>query len=373
MRARDLIKVLAVSINLICFNSFYIGAKLATKGESQSLKFGIISATRDVASQDHVAVADDIYHADTPSITACVRKVGSKCQFYPCMQKNESVIALNATFNNIGYAARFVHRDSNVKREQMATPTGGDWGAGCAVSDKYKFVYVHVLKSGGSTTKEFLRKSICGEEAGVDANKCNAFKSTIRPMGCSMAVRQHPHYFFFSFARNPFTRMFSMYSMIDGFKGSTKSKGISASERPKLLRNHHRRLSTEDFSFADFVLKPGERKKHTFMSSSHYHQQNNFLFSWQMCPTFDFLGRVEHYDEDMKTILRYVGATEMLDYFNGINGTVKVINTWGANKKSSMEGDLRSVYTQDVVDEVVKGYQADFDLLGYDKTVVPQF
>jgi hypothetical protein len=129
---------------------------------------------------------------------------------------------------------------------------------------------------------------------------------------------------------------------------------------------------TDAFSFHDFVMKPNERGNHTTMHAGHYDQQTTFIFSNYTCPSFDFLGRVEHYDEDMRTILKHLNATELIAYHYELGGAVHPANTWGANKKRSIGGDLRKEYnSREVINKVVSQYKQDFNLLGYDWRFVP--
>lgn len=201
------------------------------------------------------------------------------------------------------------------------------------------------------TLLQFLRKSLCGEED-KDCEKVDPH--ILRPSGCRAAILNNSDYFTFSFVRNPFSRMYSMYSMMDGFPLIPGQK------------------VTETFSFSDFVLKPEKRENHTAMHAGHYERQTNFIFSNHTCPSFDFLGRVEHYDEDMRTILNHLDASEVLEYLESIGGSVLPANTWGANKKQSIGGDFRKEYSsKEVAEEVVAVYRRDFDLLGYDKFDLP--
>ena len=97
--------------------------------------------------------------------------------------------------------------------------------------------------------------------------------------------------------------------MMDGFPATNSIRG---------------RLPTKDFSFSQFVLNPYERELHTSMWPGHYDPQYPFLFSEgeEKCPMFDFLGRLEHFDNDMRRILVHLNATKMLDYLDSflLNG-----------------------------------------------------
>lgn len=272
-----------------------------------------------------------------------------ECEMYSCINEDGEFVQTSA--HNPGYAGKFVHRVKGVAKESMKRPGGKSWASGCVISQKYKFVYIHVLKSGGTATKEFIRKSLCGED---DKDCAHVNHQIVNPIGCKLAMKRYPDYFTFTFVRNPFSRMYSMYSMADGFPVSPS------------LRGH----VTERMSFENFVrMTPIERKKFTKMHKSHYLPQTDFIFSRNNCPAFDFLGRVEHFDEDMRTILEYLNATEMLEYLDK-NG-VRPANTWGANKKKTIGDDLKSVYSSQEITTVTTNYKNDFSLLGYENNQVP--
>lgn len=240
---------------------------------------------------------------------ACVRNIGNKCELYPCINDSGVFVEITTPESPFGYAGRFVHRDVDLKSQKPLMKTIGDkgWGSGCVVSDEYKFVYIHVLKSGGTATKEFLRKALCGE----DDKDCERVDPHIlRPHGCKGAMLNYSDYFTFSFVRNPFSRTYSMYSMMDGFPIEPGQK------------------VTDVFSFHDFVINPEEREQYTIMHAGHYDHQTSFILSKDKCPSFDFLGRVEHYDEDMRTILNHIKATKLLQYLDSIGGSVHVRNSF---------------------------------------------
>lgn len=96
---------------------------------------------------------------DDQKILACVRNVRNQCQLYPCVDDGRVYLETASPTEPFGYAGRFVHRDADVGKPLMQTIGDKGWGSGCVVSDEYKFVYIHVLKSGGTATKE-VRSSI---------------------------------------------------------------------------------------------------------------------------------------------------------------------------------------------------------------------
>jgi len=308
---------------------------------------------------------------DTDTVHACVRRDDEQNQCslpYPCQQSLENgdweeIIERPSLF---GYAGRFTHRVGNNTKPLPETLGDTGWASGCLLSDEYKFVFIHVLKSGGTGVKKFIKDSLCGLDAEIEnidgsySQKCTNMPATlIRAEGCKKSIRDHQDYFHFSFVRNPFSRMYSAYSMMDGFPPKNGVKG---------------RLSTKDFSFSEFVVNPYERSIHTSMWPGHYDQQYPFLFSEkEMCPMFDFIGRLEHFDEDMRRILTHLNATKMQDYMNSLpGGSISSANSWGSRKKQS-NGGLRKQYsTPQVIGRVASDYIHDFRLLGYDIENVPE-
>ena len=147
-------------------------------------------------------------------------------------------------------------------------------------------------------------------------------------------------------------------SMMDGFPPKNGIRG---------------RLPTKDLAFSDFILKPQLRDLHTTMWGWHYDRQESFLFSEEdSCPVFDFLGRVEYFDDDMRRVLHHLNATKMLDYLDSIGGKIIQANSWGADKKKMLDGGLNKEYsTPQIIHRVASNYAPDFQLLGYDPDVIP--
>ena len=107
----------------------------------------------------------------------------------------------------------FLRVTHNLDQSDICNTALGDtgWASGCILSDEYKFVFIHVLKSGGTAVKEFIKQSLCGP----DDNDCShSPKSLVRTEGCIKSIRDHQDYFHFSFVRNPYSRIFSAYRYV---------------------------------------------------------------------------------------------------------------------------------------------------------------
>lgn len=142
------------------------------------------------------------------------------------------------------YKGGFIHRDDAVRGAVMRVSGSAIAGSGCAMSTKYKFIYIHVLKSGGISLKGFLKDALCGTEDNSPPFlfgsrawfSCKAGRNILQVVDCTQAIRQHPDYFVWSFIRNPYSRFYSGYAMAAGYERNPN-------EEPK-------------FSFEDFALHP---------------------------------------------------------------------------------------------------------------------
>jgi hypothetical protein len=132
------------------------------------------------------------------------------------------------------------------------------------------------------------------------------------------------------------------------------------------------RLPTKDLSFSNFVLKPYQRDLHTSMWPGHYDRQETFLFSEDKCPVFDFLGRIEHFDEDIRRVLNHLNATKMIEYLESMGGKVTPANSWGSDKKKIVGGLRKEYSTPQIVSRVASEYMSDFQLLGYNSHDIPE-
>ena len=151
------------------------------------------------------------------------------------------------------YRGLILRRENDVRLRGMIKPGVGK-GAECYISMKYEFIFIHVLKSGGSSMKGFLRYGLCG---GDDLSKCS---NILRPINCRVAIRDYSSFFTFTIIRNPFDRAFSIYSHAL-MNSKIKTGGASVNndgKGGKNLRGSSKKFDTEENrmkveSFAEFI------------------------------------------------------------------------------------------------------------------------
>ena len=169
------------------------------------------------------------------------------------------------------------------------------------MSRKYKFIYLHVLKSGGMSLKTFLKMGMCGTVDVVRKRGCgpNDDFELMEIVDCSKAVKTHPGYLIWSFVRNPYGRMYSAFSMAK--------------------HGHKRPGSTDDTTFEMFAENTGVMGKVSTTSPAHWANQVNYVFTSKgTCPAVDFLGRIEFLHEDMAALLKVIKSPELDKYFKEV-------------------------------------------------------
>jgi len=347
-----------------------------------------------------------------------------------------------------GFAINF---PENFKQKLMSLQISGSAraGSGCSLSRKYGFFYIHNLKVGGTTTKKFLEKALCPirvEDGNVDVDakndnklsedsidggnnsnkkingedrrqkrlnevsrrsvseeiaehrrkevhrlngvkvkrkikrknnvfECSAGNEIYEVVDCNLglniAIRES--YFIWSFVRNPFSRLYSGFAMAEDMANRTDT------------RDRFKPFTFREFAMAD------QHGRHQLSptSNSHYEPQYKFLTDKNKCPVFDYVGRLEYYEEDLLRIVNEIekrynennsetsssstASTPLLKHYQesiGIKGQMKAFDgtSFGAKReaKQGKGGGMNSVYSDPiVVEKVYKEYKTDFDLFGY--------
>ena len=154
------------------------------------------------------------------------------------------------------------------------------------VSDSHKMVFVHIQKTGGVTVHELLRERI------PDLRNILARHEFARR---GMAeLDEWDEYFKFAFARNPWDRLVSWYTMVTTFDKAGN----------ELWRYVHDNSST----FEEFIHNcTGEVEIRKGVCYSFAYNQLDYVTDEHGNLLVDFIGRLENLDEDIQEVFRRIG------------------------------------------------------------------
>lgn len=349
--------------------------------------------------------------------------VSPDCKIRMCLESGNATATsiLNVThlpdfmrqFPSTHYGYGFVNREG-PRGLKMQTSGSAKAGSGCAISHKYQFIFVHVLKSGGTTVKGFLQKAFCG------SNHCQVGNGYLDIVNCAASIAKYPHYFVFSFVRNPYARMYSAYAMANSFRGHpTKPKPPFSFEAFTLGKEKTSNPDGSNSSAVEETFPAGISSKQvekirwrrkqiandknmfrrhlSYLDPSHYAPQSTFLFTSGSsgCPVVDFIGHLETMHDDLETVLTYIDSPELWSYFHSQNNktgakiaTDKSTAFGARQKEKELKGNLQTAYGYQQQHPAVGGsdaphawsaiqravaeeYKRDFNLLGYDPNLVP--
>jgi hypothetical protein len=277
------------------------------------------------------------------------------------------------------------------------------------MSRKYKFIYLHVLKSGGMSLKTFLKMGMCGTVDVVRKKGCgpNNDYELMEIVDCKSAVTQHPGYLVWSFVRNPFGRMYSAYSMAKhGHKkpGSTDHITFDMfANNPSAFSGFSTTSPAHWVNQINYIFSPSNKgtctvlvvnpaacvcfldgtmidaaatgSSHALPENSHagispFHQFFDFVASHTEGPAVDFLGRIEYLHEDMAELLKVIKSPELDKYFKEVGIGKAHETSFGARLAGN--STLQKRYSgEGVREDVAKHFRKDFKTLGYDPSFVP--
>lgn len=192
------------------------------------------------------------------------------------------------------------------------------------VSHDHGLIFVHIPKTGGSSITKAIgvygRKSI---RSAFGSRRQHYTMSQLLGMGC-ITTKERFEYFKFSFVRNPFDRMVSI------FRYMVRAKEEKIRNFNKAIRYHVN------------SMKKG-REKRVF----YFRPQSEYLFS-EGEMIVDFIGRFEHLKRDFRKVARRVGISGSLPHL-----------------KRSKARNYRSYYNRASKDLVKRFYAEDLDKFKY--------
>jgi|GEM_PF-756548 len=203
-----------------------------------------------------------------------------------------------------------------------------------ATADK-KLFYINNSKAACSTIKlAMLKKDLTGIEIRDD----QSIHGAIRPVSPADVRQRESGAFVFSFVRNPFERLVSLY--LNKFRSvrNLEAEGF-------YFQNYLNGIFTIDMSFSSFINLVCRIPDN--ISDNHFRSQAGTIFKDPRIKP-DFIGKIETFQDDWAQLNKLAGTTMKIERYN-----------------SSGEYDYRELYTQELVEQVAERYRDDIELFSY--------
>lgn len=155
-------------------------------------------------------------------------------------------------------------------------------------------------------------------------------------------ILQNNEFYKFSFVRNPYTRILSCY--LDKIVGNKIQKKIILKIMGMDENNLDVNIGFEQFVDAISQQTPKEMNQHWRIQ---YHSLFGGLIH------FDFIGRVENFNEDLQVIDRRLDGKILRNHENVF---------WHATKSNQK---IAEFYTERIAEKVARVYAVDFEKYGY--------
>ena len=202
-------------------------------------------------------------------------------------------------------------------------------------SDSHRMLFVHVQKTGGQAVRDILATHI-DDLRGVRRRQSK--HETLR-----VILKREPElfgYWTFGFVRNPWARMVSWWSMIEG-----RAQVATESEwgRGRLEKNPLWRTASQYPDFETFIFRGTEEFKEL--------RTPQLRFLTTKTRRADFIGRQETFDADMRAVLARLGLPPH-------EGTPL--------RNPSEHGHYRDYYSDASRKRVAEIYSTDIAAFGYE-------
>lgn len=158
------------------------------------------------------------------------------------------------------------------------------------VSHKLKVIWLENPKVASTSIKTLLGVQPKGA---VQGNLSNPYEFKRLPLPRDQILNLR-HYFIFGFCRNPWDRMVSMWKNF-----------TTGPSRQMLLTKHWKVDDPQQLTFESFIKLLDKNQPRV---NHHWVPQNMFLPADKI--EIDFIGRIEHFDEDWKTIAEMTGMKD---------------------------------------------------------------
>ena len=218
------------------------------------------------------------------------------------------------------------------------------------ISLKYKYVYVETAKVACSTIKLILQRMELDDPDYVARDLVDMHSRIYSPLCSPARVGGFPRYLnrddvtVFCFVRNPYTRVLSCY--LDKIRNNMRAKKSVLSALEYDPEDMQRDISFGEFVEAISRQSIGDMDPHWRIQ---YHQ------TFQDQIDYDFVGRFESLEDDLKSILGRI--------------TPEYVNYWGVENRhaTGSSSQILEFYDQNTEEQVYEIYRKDFDTFNYDR------
>jgi chondroitin 4-sulfotransferase 11 len=202
---------------------------------------------------------------------------------------------------------------------------------GWIVSKKYKFIFIHIPKTGGSSIAEPEYQSGQGALVAHLGSEDYVQAGHIRAVGLKSSLQDNwDDYFKFAFVRNPWDRIVSLYYYF--LQDPEKQKSALGIEIAKLG------------SFREFC-----RQLDNIELDPHFDPQISYLIDYEGRFLLDHLGRFESIDSDIDSICKKIGLPAVkLPHF-----------------RKSDHDSYKNHYDDKTVEIIATRYKSDIDAFKY--------
>lgn len=218
------------------------------------------------------------------------------------------------------------------------------------ISHDKKFIFIHIPKCAGSSMEIFFKKEV----KALGWQKEQGLEYIMRKQGLAKMINLYPHYFTFTFVRNPFDRFFSIC------KHSDRAR-INADKKPDPEKDYNYRLQKKlSLKRYAYLIKKGNLKQLSGFDKYHSKSQVDFILEFNKDNFFsiqrktknncNFIGRFENLKNDFESLC------ELLDIKNK---TLPHARSSGDFKHYS------EYYDEETVKIVQELYAKDIKYLGY--------
>ena len=192
------------------------------------------------------------------------------------------------------------------------------------INEHYKFIFIHVPKTAGTTLHFFLKDLEGSKEYWGHGDGYDLAHITISQLPICIPPLQIPNYYIFCFVRNPYDRIYSAYQFL----------------REQI------NWQKDFYSFVKEIICTDKRQ-----TLIHLAPMVNFIKNNDFKP--QYIGRLESYNQDLEKIFQQLNITQKP--INNLNVTTDINQNYIHN------------YCYFTIHIINKIYAEDFQVFGYEK------